>query len=425
MTGIQSQKRETEGISAGNGQGKGQAGSGFVHQKDLAEGKRSPLYSEQRWHPSWAKFRGMKWEDFSRMETSDKIPLFTKDGRLYDCLFAQQFDRYSLDYLCQVADFLRAITKTEAGDRFVESLLFNKRAMLVFNQPSSRTFLSFQNACHIMGMKTSELRDVSTSSFAKGESDNDSVRTFSSYVHLMIMRMKEPGLVEKTAWHLNSNTNRPISVINAGSGADQHPTQALLDIYTMERCLEGGIDGKRIVMVGDLKRGRTVRSLSYLMRNYPGVNITYVAPEQFRMEKDILDFLGKQGIHYEQTEDFESAIRDADAIYMTRIQDEHDKSGESKSVDTFKFKFQPQHLGMIKSTCIIMHPLPRRDEIHEDVDRDERAVYWRQERNGMWMRAALIARILGADVRILEYADGVGIPIRVGKPHTKPNIPLV
>ncbi|VVB73687.1 Aspartate carbamoyltransferase [uncultured archaeon] len=262
------------------------------------------LHSEQRWHPSWAPFRGMGWDEFSGMEASEKVPLFTRDGRIYDCLFAQQFDRRLLDRLCRVADKLRSITKTRDGDMFVGSLLFDKRAILVFNQPSSRTFLSFQNACHILGMKTSEIRDVSTSSFAKGESDNDSVRTFSSYVHLMIMRMKEPGLVEKTAWHLNSGTNRPVPVINAGSGTDQHPTQALLDVYTMERCLEGGIDGKCIVMVGDLKRGRTVRSLSYMMRNYKGVSITYVSPEQFRMGKDILDFLDRHGIKYSETDDF-------------------------------------------------------------------------------------------------------------------------
>jgi len=219
------------------------------------------------------------------------------------------------------------------------------------------------------------------------------------------MRMKEPGLVEKTAWHLNSGTNRPVPVINAGSGADQHPTQALLDVYTMERCLDGGIDGKRIVMVGDLKRGRTVRSLSYMMKNYPGVSITFVSPEQFRMGKDILAFLDRHGISYTETDDFEAAIRDADAIYMTRIQDEHDKSGESKAVDISRFKFNPEHLKIIKPTCIIMHPLPRRDEIHVDVDNDERAVYWRQERNGMWMRAALIAHIFRVDDSILEFGN--------------------
>jgi len=364
---------------------------------------KSKLYSEPRWDPSWKDFRDMDWETFSKLDVSEKIKLFTKNNRLYDCLFAQQFDRELLDRLCKVADKLRKITKTNAGDRFVANLLFDKRAILVFNQPSSRTFLSFQNACHILGMKTSEIRDVSTSSFAKGESPLDSIRTFASYVHLMIMRMKEDGFVEQSAWHLNSKTNRPVPIINAGSGTDQHPTQALLDIYTMTRLLEGGIDGKNIVMVGDLKRGRTVRSLSYLMKNYNGVKITYVSPESFRIGLDILDFLRKYNINYTETYDFESAIKDADVIYMTRIQDEYDKNGESKKVDYTKYYFKPEHLKIIKPTCIIMHPLPRRDEIDPKVDLDERAVYWRQERNGMWIRAALISYIFNIESKILNY----------------------
>lgn len=158
--------------------------------------KENKLFSKPRWDKSWEQYRNKGWDDFSKMKIEDKLPLFSKDERVYDVLFAQQFDRKSLDYLCNVADKLRQITKTKEGDRFVSDLLFDKRAILVFNQPSSRTFLSFQNACHILGMKTSEIRDVSTSSFAKGESPLDSIRTFASYVHLMIMRMKEDGFVE-------------------------------------------------------------------------------------------------------------------------------------------------------------------------------------------------------------------------------------
>lgn len=363
----------------------------------------SKLYSKPRWDRGWEPFRNKGWDEFSKLKTEEKLPLFSKEGRPYDVLFSQQFDRNALDYLCSVADKLREITKTRDGDRFVSDLLFDKRAILVFNQPSSRTFLSFQNACHILGMKTSEIRDVSTSSFAKGESPLDSIRTFASYVHLMIMRMKEDGFVEKAAWHLNSETNRPVPIINAGSGTDQHPTQALLDIYTMTRLLEGGIDGKNIVMVGDLKRGRTVRSLSYLMKNYKDVHLTYVSPEEFRMGLDILEFLRKQNIPYTETYDFLSAIKDADVIYMTRIQDEYDKNGESKKIDYSQYYFKPAHLQVIKPSCIIMHPLPRRDEIDPRVDRDERAVYWRQERNGMWIRAALIAYIFKVDSLIMEF----------------------
>lgn len=363
-------------------------------------GEKPPLL---RRDPKWDEFRGTSWEQFDAMEASGKLPLFAKDGRMYDCLFAQQFDRELLDRLISVANKLREITKTRAGDHFVSNLLFDKRAMLFFNQPSSRTFLSFQNACHILGMKTSEIRDISTSSQVKGESHLDSIRTFSSYMHLMIMRLKETGFVEQAAWHLNTRSKRPVPVISGGSGKDQHPTQALLDVYTLMRCLEGGVEGKHIVMVGDLKRGRTVRSLSYLMKSYHGVSITFVSPEAFRMEKDILEFLKRHNIPYTESEDFEPAIREADAIYMTRIQDEHDKVGESRNVDTSRFKLRPEHLDIIKPTCIIMHPLPRRDEIDPAIDDDPRAVYWRQERNGMWVRAALIAYIFGKDKEIMSY----------------------
>ena len=153
-------------------------------------------------------------------------------------------------------------------------------------------------------------------------------------------------------------------------------------------------------MVGDLKRGRTVRSLAYLMKNYRGVRLAFVSPPQLRMERDILEFLAKHHIPFEETDDFAAAMRAADAIYMTRIQDEHDTAGESASVDYSRFHFRAEHLREIKKTCIIMHPLPRRHEIAAEVDEDERAVYWRQERNGMWARAALMAYIFGVDGRI-------------------------
>lgn len=345
----------------------------------------------------------MRWDDFHVLDTSDRLPLFSRNGLMFDCLFSQQFDRALLDRIAELADTLREITKTEHGKDFIKSLLRHKRAMLYFSQPSTRTFLSFQNACHILGMKTSEVRDTSTSSERKGETPEDSMRTFSSYVHLIIMRQPVADFAEKTAWLLNSQSNRPVPVINGGSGKDQHPTQALLDVYTIGRYLEGGVDGKHIVMVGDLKRGRTVRSLSYLMKNYDGVRLTFVSPPEFRMEKDILEFLSRHGILYTETDDFSSAIRGADAVYMTRIQDEHDKGGESTKVDYSRFNFTPAHLDIIRPHCIIMHPLPRRQEIHIDVDRDERAVYWRQERNGMWVRAALIAHIMGASGSILNF----------------------
>ncbi len=345
--------------------------------------------------------RDLRWKEFCDRPLEERLPMFFREGALYDCLYAQQFNRDSIDRLCALADHMRMITKEKAGDDFLQSLLPNKRAMLYFSQPSTRTFLSFSSACHILGLRVLEIRDLKTSSVVKGESLDDTIRTFSSYVDLIIMRHNTAGFVERASWGLNG-TKRPVPVINAGSGADQHPTQSLLDIYTLNRYLRGGLDGKRIVLVGDLKRGRTVRSLAYLMKNYRDMHLTLVAPDAFRMEQDILDFLGRHGIPYKETDDLLSAVEQADAVYMTRIQDEYDnEAGDSKKVDISPFNFTKKHLDRLPESGIILHPLPRREEIPPEIDDDPRAVYWRQERNGMWIRAALIATIFGLETKIL------------------------
>jgi aspartate carbamoyltransferase catalytic subunit len=179
-------------------------------------------------------------------------------GRLYDLIFSQQLTRKILEELYHITNQLRQIAKLKAGSLFLQSLLCHKRGMLYFTQPSSRTYLSFENACHILGIKTTEIRDPRVSSEVKGESFDDSLRTFSSYTDLIIMRHVVKNSAERAAWLLNTQTNRPIPVVNGGSGSDQHPTQALLDIYTLQRSFEnqGGFDGKTILMCGDLKRGK-------------------------------------------------------------------------------------------------------------------------------------------------------------------------
>ena len=177
------------------------------------------------------------WDDFYKKGVDEKLPSFTRNGRLFDVIFAQQFDRPFLDFICSLTNQVRRIAKTRTGSEKLRSLLAHKRAMLYFTQPSTRTFLSFYNACHILGLKASEIRDTTTSSEVKGESPEDTIRTFASYVNLIILRHPEAGFAEKTAWVLNQS-DRPIPVINGGSGPDQHPTQALLDIYTLERSFE-------------------------------------------------------------------------------------------------------------------------------------------------------------------------------------------
>lgn len=348
--------------------------------------------------------RKITWTDYQQRSVAERAPLLSLDGRPLHALFAQQFDRPTLERLCELTTRVRKIAKTRGGMRFLQDLLSEKRAMLYFAQPSTRTFLSFYAACQIVGMQTAEVRDAATSSEIKGESQEDSVRTFSSYFDLLIMRHPVGGFAERIAWLL-SNSDRPVPVLNAGSGKDQHPTQALLDIYTLQRSLDkmGGIDGKHIAFVGDLARGRTVRSLACLLTLYKGVKATFVAPESLQIGQDILEVLDKAGMAYEVTDDFESVIPHVDAIYMTRIQDEWDQAQESQALDTSRFHFLAKHLGLLQSHAIIMHPLPRRKEIDPEVDADPRAKYWRQVRNGMWVRAALILTVFDRDREVDRY----------------------
>jgi aspartate carbamoyltransferase catalytic subunit len=322
-------------------------------------------------------------------------------------IMSQQMDRQFIDDIYHLTNKLRHISKSKAGYMFLQNILAHKRAMLYFNQPSSRTFLSFHNACHILGMKTSEIRDPALSSEVKGESDDDGLRTFSSYTDLIIMRHSKSHMAERAAWLLNTFSNRPIPIINGGSGQDQHPTQSLLDIYTLQRSFnnKGGFDGKTLLMCGDLKRGRTVRSLSFLMRNFSDVKVIYAAPKAFQIREDVLEALESYGVPYTiETESLQKVLPLADAIYMTRIQDEHDRDhGDSGKIDISKFKLKASDMVNVKPTAAIMHPFPRRDEVDVEIDVDPRAMYWRQERNGMWTRAALISYIFGVEHEILNY----------------------
>jgi len=323
---------------------------------------------------------------------------------IYHVLRSDQFDRNFLDELYEITNRLRQIARSKKGRDYLQTLMSDKRAMLYFTQPSTRTFLSFLNACQILGIKTSSIRNPDTSSELKGETPEDAIRTFSSYVDMIIMRSPTAGLADSTA-KLLDETPRRVPIINGGSGKDEHPTQALLDVYTLRRSFAktgGDMDGKTIAMVGDVKRGRTVRSLSRLMRHFKDVNLVFVSPETLKIEDDLRAYLTKHNIAFTETEDFAGVMPSADAIYMTRIQDEHDKEGESKNIDYSKYHLNYEHLDVLKSNAVIMHPLPRRQEVDVKVDADPRARYWRQERNGMWTRVALIARIFDVHRDITE-----------------------
>lgn len=355
--------------------------------------------------------REISWQEFSAMEDKEKVPFLNSyRGSPFHVLFAQQFNRWNLDLLCEVAEKARLIHKSrEEGRRFLKSLLFGTYALNFFSQPSTRTFLSFQTAQEILGMGIRDIRDPATSSEAKGETLEDSIRTFSSYVDLVVMRHLDERSAELGAWVLNKSDRR-IPVINGGSGKDQHPTQALTDIYTLYKSFDGEINWKTIVMVGDLARGRTVRSLSYLMKNYLGIKLIFVSPPDLKMGDDIKFFLKRHRINYEEAGNLKEVVPLADAIYMTRVQDEHDrkaaaaKLGVHRPVDD-KYRFKKEYLELMKKETVLMHPLPKRDEIEEKVgySSDPRVIFWRQERNGMWIRVALIAVIFGREKKILGY----------------------
>jgi aspartate carbamoyltransferase catalytic subunit len=252
-------------------------------------------------------------------------------------------------------------------------------------------------------MDTAEVRNPNTSSELKGETQTDSLRTMSSYFDLIIIRSEAKDLACQMAKIFN-HIERPIPVINGGSGSDEHPTQALLDMYTFERSFEnlGGIDGKHIAFAGDLKRSRVVRSLLPLLDLYEDVKLTLISPKSLRMDDEILSKLKNCSIR--EADEIEDVVRIADAFYITRVQDEWDVyQGESSRICLEQYSIRKRHLDMMKETAIIMHPLPRREEISPEIDSDHRAMYWRQVRNGMWIRVALIAAIFDLAPHILAY----------------------
>jgi len=364
-----------------------------------------------------------------------KLPEFQRNERLKHVIFAQQFDREMLDHLCQVASMIRVISRNRAGQDFLTGLLSHRRAMLYFTQPSTRTFLSFMAACQILGIVCNEIRDPTLSSEYKGESPLDSMRMFSSYFDAIIMRSNVAQFAECSAYLMNeldSRQQRSVPILNAGSGADEHPTQALLDIYTIQRTFEfaspkdsvrnsrfdtlrkkypalsRGLANKVYGFCGDVGRGRTVRSLSTLLSLWENVTIYFIAPDYHKLapRQDMLDRLREAGVRVEHATCLEDVAGELDVLYMTRIQHEHNTDEDRAFFETFdqsRFILTPERLAKMRDYCAIMHPFPRNQEIPVEVDLDPRAMYFRQARNGMWIRAALLAHVFDADGKIVTY----------------------
>lgn len=375
-----------------------------------------------------------------------KAPDFFNGERLRHLIFTGQFNRPLLDKLCRLADKIRLLAKSNEGHRFLNTLLSHKRAMLYFTQPSTRTFMSFAAACQILGITVNEVRDLSVSSEAKGESPFDSMRMFSSYFDLVIMRSHIPKFAECVGYMMNdlaSSNQRSVPILNAGAGSDEHPTQALLDIYTIQRAfcfsdpkdsrqwtrydelreqfpgLRKGIAGKTIGFCGDIRRGRTVRSLAQLLALHDQIRLVFISPAHptLALPRDLKDKLIDAKVDVREchslddTLDGKPLIEQLDALYMTRIQREHnseEEEAELKDLDYANFKLSKPLVARMKPYAAILHPFPRdKDfgEIPPSIDDDKRAYYFRQARNGMWARAALVAHIFDVDGEINDYYE--------------------
>jgi aspartate carbamoyltransferase len=365
-------------------------------------------------------------------------------------IFSGQFSVAFLEELAEIADMIRMLSKSREGQDFLIKLLPHRRAMLYFTQPSTRTFLSFMAACQILGITCNEVRDPATSSETKGETRFDSIRMFSSYFDCIIMRSPIARLAEACAYLMNdlaSSGNRSVPIINAGSGADEHPTQALLDIYTLQRSfsfdsprdspiadrfddlrdhkgyanLTRGLAHKTYGFCGDIGRGRTVRSLAMLLAHYEDVRLVFISPRHPKLAigADLRERLQARNVPIYEVDSFEErldgrpVIEQLDALYMTRIQKEHNDPADAASfaeIDSSRYCLTPALVSRMKEYAPILHPFPRDQhfgEIPPEIDNDPRAMYFRQARNGMWIRAALLAHIFDVDHQISRHFHGV------------------
>uniref|UniRef100_A0A8C2ISS8 Multifunctional protein CAD n=1 Tax=Cyprinus carpio TaxID=7962 RepID=A0A8C2ISS8_CYPCA len=297
-------------------------------------------------------------------------------------LSVRQFSKEQMSHLFNVAHTLRLMVQKERP----LDILKGKVMASMFYEVSTRTSSSFSAAMHRLGGSVVHFSE-STSSTQKGESLADSVNTMSCYADVIVLRHPIPGAVESAARHCR----RP--VINAGDGVGEHPTQALLDIFTIREEL-GTVNGMTITMVGDLKHGRTVHSLARLLTQYR-ITLRYVAPKNLSMPAEIIDFVASKGIKQEEFNSIEEALPETDVLYMTRIQKERFASEEEYKACFGQFILTPHIMTGAKRKMVVMHPLPRVNEISVEVDTDPRAAYFRQAENGMYIRMALLATVLG------------------------------
>ncbi|MBX3000226.1 MAG: aspartate carbamoyltransferase [Caldilineaceae bacterium] len=300
-----------------------------------------------------------------------------------DILSVDQFNRARLEYIFDVAHEMRVLV-----ERFGSAdLLQGKILANLFYEPSTRTSSSFMAAMLRLGGQVIPINNVQYSSVSKGESLPDTIRTLESYSDVIVIRHPEVGSAATAAYY----AEKP--VINAGDGVGEHPTQSLLDLFTVVEEL-GRVDGLKVAMVGDLKYGRTVHSLTKLLLDFD-VELTFVSPEILRMPGEILEKMQRSGRSYVETESIQEVIESVDVLYVTRVQKERFTDlAEYDRVKDF-YVVDEELMRRAKEEMIVMHPLPRVGEISYAVDDDPRAAYFRQMRNGMYIRMALLASVLG------------------------------
>jgi aspartate carbamoyltransferase catalytic subunit len=287
-----------------------------------------------------------------------------------------QFDRAWLESIFTEADRLR-------NDRNNGDPLKGKILATLFYEPSTRTRLSFEI------ISTENAREFSSA--IKGETVEDTVRIVSGYADGIVIRHFEMGAAARAA------TASPVPIINGGDGPGEHPTQALLDLYTIHNEL-GRIDDLKLALVGDLRFGRAARSLALLFRQANNVELVFVAPDAVPMGDDIKDALDVAGVAWREEPNLEKAMGEVDVVYQTRIQKERFATPEEYKAAKGIYIITPDTMKALPDHGIVMHPLPRVDEIHPEVDNDPRAAYFRQAHNGVYVRMALLNQLLGSEV---------------------------
>jgi aspartate carbamoyltransferase catalytic subunit len=311
-----------------------------------------------------------------------------------DVISVEQFSREDLSQLFDVADRMKRIKETNGST----DILRGKILANLFYEASTRTDSSFSIAMKRLGGEVHNIVGVQFSSVSKGETLTDTVRVLSGYADVIVLRHHEKGAALQAAQAIHAQRNKqslpPVPLINAGDGVGEHPTQALLDVYTIIQKL-GRLDDLTIGLVGDLKHGRTVHSLAKLMSLYNNIKLIFVSPPSLKMPPDLVQELIRAGIEVQEAEDISQVANRADVLYVTRVQKERFENEAAYQAVSGSYSVTPETVAIMRPDAIVMHPLPRVGEISEAVDDLPQAVYFEQTTNGMYVRMALLAGVLG------------------------------